>query len=261
LISRILEAGAWDVAVCALIGERGREVAEFVEHNLPDDKPSRMVLVAATSDRPALERYKAVLTATSIAEYFRDRGKRVLLVIDSMTRVARALREVGLAAGEPPVRRGFPPSVFAALPQIFERTGNAATGSITSFYTVLVEGNDTDDPIAEETRSLLDGHIILSERIARSGRYPAIDVLQSKSRTMGAVVSKDHVNAANKVRSLMSTYIDVELLIRVGEYKAGNDPEVDEAVQKRDAINALLYDGKGQNRSFDETVRALQELV
>lgn len=261
LISRILETGAWDVAVCALIGERGREVAEFVEHNLPPDKPSRMVLIAATSDRPALERYKAVLTATAIAEYFRDKGKRVLLVIDSMTRVARALREVGLAAGEPPVRRGFPPSVFAALPQIFERTGNAAIGSITSFYSVLVEGNDTDDPIAEETRSLLDGHIILSDRIARSGRYPAIDVLQSKSRTMGAVVSKDHVFAANKVRSLMSTYVDVELLIRVGEYKAGNDPEVDEAVQKKDAINALLYDGRGAKRSFSETVLALRELA
>lgn len=261
LISRILESGSFDVAVCALIGERGREVAEFVEHNMPADRQSRMVLVSSTSDRPSLERYKAVLTATSIAEYFRDQGKRVLLVIDSMTRVARALREIGLAAGEPPVRRGFPPSVFAALPQIFERTGNSARGSITSFYSVLSEGNDNDDPIAEETRSLLDGHIILSDRIARSGRYPAIDVLQSKSRTMNAVVDEAHIRAANRLRSLMSTYVDVELLIRVGEYKPGNDPEVDEAVRKRDAINALLYDGKGRGRTFEQTVAALMELA
>ncbi|MFD1747561.1 FliI/YscN family ATPase [Rhizobium helianthi] len=261
LISRILETGSFDVAVCALIGERGREVAEFVEHNMPANRPSRMVLVSSTSDRPSLERYKAVLTATAIAEYFRDQGRRVLLVIDSMTRVARALREIGLAAGEPPVRRGFPPSVFAALPQIFERTGNGAKGSITAFYSVLSEGNDNDDPIAEETRSLLDGHIILSDRIARSGRYPAIDVLQSKSRTMNAVVSDNHISAANRIRSLLSTYADVELLIRVGEYKPGNDPEVDEAVAKRDAINALLYDGRGGTRSYEETIQALMELA
>ncbi|NTJ41863.1 FliI/YscN family ATPase [Agrobacterium larrymoorei] len=261
LISEIIQNTQADVIVCALVGERGREVGEFVQHNMPDAQPSKMVLVSATSDRPALERYKAVLTATAIAEHFRDEGKSVLLVIDSVTRVARAMREIGLASGEPPVRRGFPPSVFAALPQIFERTGNGVSGSITAFYSVLVEGADNEDPIAEESRSLLDGHIVLSERIARSGQFPAIDILQSRSRLMSAVTSTRHQTAANRIRSLMSTYSDVELLIRVGEYRQGNDPDVDEAVAKRDAINAMLYDGKGGTRSFEQIVDAVEGLA
>lgn len=260
LIGDIVKNSEADLVVCALVGERGREVGEFVERVMPVGKPSNTVLVVATSDRPALERYKAVLTATAVAEHFRDQGKRVLLIVDSVTRMARALREVGLAAGEPPVRRGFPPSVFAALPQVFERAGNSANGTMTAFYTVLVEGAGEDDPIAEETRALLDGHVVLSDRIAQSGHFPAIDVLASRSRTMHAVVDDSHDKAANHLRSLLALYREVELLIRVGEYREGQDPAADEAVRKRDGINRFLYGAKGCS-PFDATVAALRELA
>ncbi|OHV80108.1 FliI/YscN family ATPase [Ensifer sp. LCM 4579] len=260
LIGDIINNSEADLVVCALVGERGREVGEFVDRVMPAGKPSNTVLVVATSDRPALERYKAVLMATAVAEHFRDRGKRVLLIVDSVTRMARALREVGLAAGEPPVRRGFPPSVFAALPQVFERAGNSATGTITAFYTVLVEGAEQDDPIAEETRALLDGHVVLSDRIAQAGHFPAVDVLASRSRTMNAVVDENHNQAANHLRSLLALYKEVELLIRVGEYREGQDPAADEAVRKRGMINKFLYGAKGC-RPFEETVTALRELA
>ncbi|WP_026615942.1 FliI/YscN family ATPase [Ensifer aridi] len=260
LIGDIINNSEADLVVCALVGERGREVGEFVDRVMPAGKPSNKVLVVATSDRPALERYKAVLTATAVAEHFRDRGKRVLLIVDSVTRMARALREVGLAAGEPPVRRGFPPSVFAALPQVFERAGNSATGTMTAFYTVLVEGAEQDDPIAEETRALLDGHVVLSDRIAQSGHFPAVDVLASRSRTMNAVVDEGHNQAANHLRSLLALYKEVELLIRVGEYREGQDPAADEAVRKRGMIDKFLYGAKGC-RPFKETVTALRELA
>jgi type III secretion protein N (ATPase) len=249
-----------DVVICALVGERGREVSEFVELVMPAGQSSNAVLVTATSDRPALERFKAVLTATAIAEYFRDRGKRVVLIVDSVTRMARALREIGLAAGEPPVRRGFPPSVFAALPQIFERAGNSAHGTMTAFYTVLVEGEEQNDPIAEETRALLDGHIVLSERIAQAGQFPAIDILASRSRTMNAVVTATHQRASNRLRSMLSLYKEVELLIRVGEYQEGRDAAIDEAVRKRTQIETFLFSGRS-GASFEETVAALQELA
>ncbi|MCZ4093507.1 FliI/YscN family ATPase [Sinorhizobium psoraleae] len=260
LIGDIIKNSDGDIIVCALVGERGREVGEFVDRVMPAGKPSNAVLVVATSDRPALERYKAVLTATAVAEHFRDRGKRVLLIVDSVTRMARALREVGLAAGEPPVRRGFPPSVFAALPQVFERAGNSATGTMTAFYTVLIEGAEQDDPIAEETRALLDGHVVLSDRIAQNGHFPAVDVLASRSRTMYAVVDESHNQAANHLRSLLALYKEVELLIRVGEYREGQDPAADEAVRKRGMINKFLYGAKGC-RPFEETVTALRELA
>lgn len=260
LVSAVIGNSDADVVVCALVGERGREVGEFVAGVMPEGASSNVVLVVATSDRPALERFKAVLTATAVAEYFRDRGKRVLLVVDSITRMARALREVGLAAGEPPVRRGFPPSVFSALPQIFERSGNSAAGTMTAFYTVLVEGEEQEDPIAEETRSLLDGHIVLSDKIARAGHFPAIDVLASRSRTMNAVVSAGHRKAAEKLRSLLALYDEVELLIRVGEYREGRDAAVDEAVGKRDRINRFLYDGQ-QGLPFQDIVAELEELA
>ncbi|MCF3641596.1 FliI/YscN family ATPase [Rhizobium sp. TRM95111] len=260
LIADIIENNDADLVVCALVGERGREVGEFVERMMSPGHPSNRILVVATSDRPALERCKAVLTATTVAEHFRDRGKRVLLVVDSVTRMARALREVGLAAGEPPVRRGFPPSVFAAMPQIFERAGNSAHGTMTAFYTVLVEGEEQDDPVAEETRALLDGHIVLSERIAQAGRFPAIDVLASRSRTMGAVVDERHNWAAGRVRSLLALYKEIELLIRVGEYREGQDGAADEAVRKRNRIDAFLFGHKGR-RSFEETVGALKDLA
>jgi type III secretion protein N (ATPase) len=261
LVSQIIADSQADVVVCDLVGERGREVGEFVAGVMPEGKPSNVVLVVATSDRPALERFKAVMTATSVAEHFRDRGKRVLLVVDSVTRMARALREVGLAAGEPPVRRGFPPSVFSALPQIFERSGNSAAGTMTAFYTVLVEGEEQEDPIAEETRSLLDGHVVLSDKIARAGHFPAIDILASRSRTMNAVVDPAHRKAAEKLRSLLALYDEVELLIRVGEYREGRDAAVDEAVGKRERINRFLY-GRGQGaQHFHEIVAGLEELA
>lgn len=260
LISHVINGSDTDIVVCALVGERGREVSEFVETNMPEGAISNSVLIVATSDRPALERYKAVLTATAIAEYFRDQGKRVLLIIDSITRMARALREIGLAAGEPPVRRGFPPSVFATLPQIFERSGNSDKGSITAFYTVLVEGADVDDPIAEETRSLLDGHIVLSDEIARTGHFPAIDILASRSRTMGAVTTSSQQGAASRLREMLAIYKDVELLIRVGEYKPGHDPVVDKAVTKNADIKAFLHDGRS-GASFKETIEKLEALV
>lgn len=261
LVSQIIGESDADVVVCALVGERGREVGEFVERVMPQGGGANTVLVVATSDRPALERFRAVLTATTIAEHFRDRQKRVLLLVDSVTRMARALREIGLAAGEPAVRRGFPPSVFAALPEVFERAGNSANGTMTAFYTVLVEGEEDDDPIAEETRALLDGHIVLSEKIARSGHFPAIDVLASRSRTMNAVVSETHRKAADRLRNMLALYRDAELLIRVGEYREGRDAALDEAVRKRDRINRFLFDAGRNSCPFAETVAALEELA
>lgn len=259
LIGEIIGNAEVDVVVCALVGERGREVAEFVERVMPVGSPSSTVLVVATSDRPALERCKAVQTATTIAEHFRDTGRRVLLVVDSVTRTARALREVGLAAGEPAARRGFPPSVFAALPKMFERAGNGARGTMTAFYTVLVEGDEESDPIAEETRSLLDGHIVLSNQLAQAGRFPAIDVLASRSRVMGAVTTPDHRHAADRVRGMLSLYREIELLVRAGEYREGQDPAADEAIRKRPAIERFLYGSV--RRGFESTVSALKDLA
>ncbi|MDQ0456386.1 FliI/YscN family ATPase [Rhizobium paknamense] len=260
LISDIVHGSNADVVVCALVGERGREVGEFVRAVMPDGAASKVVLVVATSDRPSLERYKAVLTALSVGEYFRDRGRRVLLVVDSVTRVARALREIGLAAGEPPVRRGYPPSVFAALPKLFERSGNSEKGRMTAFYTVLVEGEDQDDPIAEETRSLLDGHIILSDKIAQAGLFPAIDVLMSRSRTMNAVVTPQHRAAAEAIRSMLALYREVELLIRVGEYQPGRDAAVDKAVAKRPQILDFLHASARQHEDLPAVVAHLEAL-
>nr|WP_298098167.1 FliI/YscN family ATPase [uncultured Shinella sp.] len=260
LVADIIENSDADLVVCALVGERGREVGECVDRMMPSGHSTNRILVVATSDRPALERCKAVLTATTIAEHFRDKGKRVLLVVDSVSRMARALREVGLSAGEPPVRRGFPPSVFAAMPQLFERAGNSAHGTMTAFYTVLVEGEEQDDPIAEETRALLDGHIVLSERIAQAGQFPAIDVLASRSRTMHSVVDERHEWASARVRSLLALYREIELLIRVGEYREGQDAAADEAVRKRDRINTFLF-GHKNACAFETTVGSLKDLA
>jgi ATP synthase in type III secretion protein N len=240
LLGRIVAGAEVDVAVIGLIGERGREVREFVDRQLGKRGRERAVVIAATSDRPAMERVKAAYVATTIAEGFRDQGKKVLLVVDSITRFARAQREIGLAAGEPPTRRGFPPSVFATLPQLLERSGPGADGSITAFYTVLVEGDGTLDPIAEETRAILDGHIILSAALARAEHYPAIDILASRSRVMDAVVSPDHRGRAARLRQLLARYAEIELLLRVGEYQRGTDRLADEAVAKIDAINGFL---------------------
>ncbi len=261
LISQIVKGCDADVCVVALIGERGREVGDFIRRTIGPERADRTCLVVSTSDRPPIERVQASLTATTIAEYYSDLGLRVLLVIDSITRLARALRDIGLSAGEPPTRRGFPPSVFSALPRLFERSGSGSRGSITAFYTVLVEGDATSDPIAEETRSLLDGHIVLSNKLAEAGHFPAIDILDSRSRVMEHVVDKSHVRDAARLRELVSKYREVELLIQVGEYKRGGDPTADEAVDKIDAINAFLRQDSDDITPLSETRAALRALV
>jgi len=234
LLGMLVKGAAADVIVIALIGERGREVREFIEHELGEEGRRKAVVVCATSDKSSMERAKAAYVATAIAEYFRDDGRKVLFLMDSVTRFARAQREIGLAAGEPPTRRGYPQSVFATLPKLMERVGMNDKGSITALYTVLVEGDDMTEPIADETRSILDGHIILSRALAASNHYPAIDVLASASRVMNAVISKEHQAAARRLRELMAKYEEVELLVRIGEYKQGSDKLADEAVAKQE---------------------------
>jgi ATP synthase in type III secretion protein N len=250
-----------DVCVVALVGERGREVGEFVHHTLGATGMARAVVVAATSDSSASERVKAGFAATTIAEHFRDLGGNVLLVMDSVTRLARALREIGLACGEPPTRRGYPPSVFAALPRLLERAGNSALGSITGVYTVLTEGEDDADPIAEEVRSILDGHIVLTRAIAQTQQYPAIDVLASLSRLMPAVAAADHQAAARRLRSLIARHREIELLIQVGEYRAGSDALADEAIAKLPAIQRFLGQASNEPERAEATLRRLLELA
>ena len=208
-----------------------------------------------------MERAKAAYTATAVAEYFRDRGQRVLLLMDSVTRFARAQREIGLAAGEPPTRRGFPPSVFATLPKLMERAGMSSIGSITALYTVLVEGDDMTEPVADETRSILDGHIILSRKLAASNHYPAIDVLSSASRVMNAIVPDEHKEAAGKLRELLSKYEDIELLVKVGEYKEGSDAVADEALSKIDAIRTFLKQRTTEFMSYDDIIAQLRQVT
>jgi type III secretion protein N (ATPase) len=249
-----------DVNVIALIGERGREVREFVEQILGPEGMARSVVVCATSDRSSIERAKAAYVATSVAEYFRDRGKSVLLMMDSLTRFARAQREIGLAAGEPPTRRGFPPSIFAELPRLLERAGLSKDGSITALYTVLAEDESGGDPIAEEVRGILDGHMILSREIAARNQYPAIDVLASLSRVMPQVTSREHMERAGHVRRLMAKYKEIETLLQVGEYKDGSDPLADEAIAKIDAIRAFLNQRTDEFAEPPATFAALGEL-
>lgn len=258
LIAMLVRNAEVDVTVVALIGERGREVREFLENDLGAEGCQKAVIICATSDRSAMERSHAAYTATAVAEYFRDQGKRVLFLMDSVTRFARAQREIGLAAGEPPTRRGFPPSVFATLPRLMERAGMNDKGSITALYTVLVEGDDMTEPVADETRSILDGHIVLSRKLAASNHYPAIDVLASISRVMNAIVSDEHKAAASRLRELMAKYQEIELLVKVGEYEQGSDPIADEAMEKMDAINQFLKQDINQRVSFDDM---LDELI
>ena len=261
LLSMLIRNSAADLKVLALIGERGREVREFIEHDIGEEGLKQSVIVVATSDRPAMERLKAAYVATAIAEYFRDQGMKVLLMMDSVTRFARAQREIGLAAGEPPTRRGFPPSVFAALPQLMERAGQSEKGSITGLYTVLVEGDDMTEPVADETRSILDGHIILSRSLAQANHYPAVDVLASVSRVMNNIVGDDHLRLAGRMRELLAKYKEVELLLKIGEYKRGSDPRADEAIEKVDAVNGILKQGLFETSSFDETLQRMQQVV
>ncbi len=260
LLGMLARGAQADVNVIALIGERGREVGEFISDNL-NNSLGKSVVVAATSERPALERAQATYTATAIAEYFRDRGNKVLLLVDSVTRYARALRDVGLAAGEPPTRRGFPPSVFSVLPQVMERAGNSDRGSITAFYTVLMEDEDSADPIAEEVRSILDGHIYLSRKLASENHYPAIDVLNSASRLMDKLVSPQHRAQAARARQLLAKYQDIELLLQMGEYQTGNDADADAAVACAAALKAHLTQSTQQLISFADSLESLQHAV
>jgi type III secretion protein N (ATPase) len=261
LLASLARNARVDVSVLALIGERGREVREFICNDLGPEGLARSVVVVATSDRSSMERLKAAYTATAIAEYFRDQGKRVLLMLDSVTRFARAQREIGLAAGEPPTRRGFPPSVFTILPRLLERAGLSAEGSITAIYTVLVEGDDMTEPVADETRSILDGHIVLSRKLAAANHYPAIDPLASVSRLMNAVASPEHQKAAARLRELLAKYEDVELLVKIGEYQKGSDPLTDEAIAKIAALRAFLRQGLHETSEFDQTLQQLCTLV
>ena len=261
LLSSILKGCSADVCVLALIGERGREVREFIEKDIGPEGLKKSVLVVSTSDRSSMERLKAAYTSTAIAEYFRDQGKSVLLLMDSVTRFARAQREIGLAAGEPPTRRGFPPSVFSELPKLMERAGNNDKGSITALYTVLVEGDDMTEPVADETRSILDGHIILSRKLAAKGHYPAVDVSLSVSRVMNSIVSKEHKAAAKKLRQILAKYAAVELLVQTGEYKRGADKEADEAIDRIDAVYAFLKQGLGEKSTFEETLAGMIRAV
>ncbi len=247
-----------DVNVIALIGERGREVQEFIQHNLGPEGLARSVVVVATSDQPALQRIKAAWVATTIAEYFRDAGKDVTLLMDSITRWAMAAREVGLSAGEPPVLKGYPPSVFARLPKLLEKAGTSPTGTITGFYTVLVEGDDLNEPMADAARSILDGHIWLSRKLAHKNHYPAIDVLGSVSRLMPSLVSPSHQSAANELRHALATYHAFEDLVSVGAYVPGTNPALDRALAVVPKIEAFLRQTPSETVSY---ARAVDELV
>jgi type III secretion protein N (ATPase) len=261
LLAMLVKGAEVDVTVIALIGERGREVREFIENELGPEGMQRAVVVCATSDKSAMERSKAAYVATAIAEYFRDQGKKVLFLMDSVTRFARAQREIGLAAGEPPTRRGFPPSVFATLPKLMERVGMNDKGSITALYTVLVEGDDMSEPIADETRSILDGHIVLSRALAASNHYPAIDILSSTSRVQNNVVAPEHRAAAGRMRELMAKYADVELLVKIGEYKSGSDAVTDEAIAKIETIRSFLKQRTKVLSSLEEAVNNLCQIT
>jgi len=261
LMSMLCHSPDSEINVLVLIGERGREVREFLEHTLDAKARSRCVAVVSTSDRPALERMRALFVATTIAEAFRDQGKRVMLFADSLTRYARAAREIALASGETAVPGSYPPCVFAALPRLLERAGKGACGSITAFYTVLVEGDDMNEPLADEVRALLDGHIVLSRKLAESAHFPAIDVLASLSRIMPMVTSAEHRELANALRQLLAVYRDVELLVRVGEYQRGEDPLADRAVDRYSAIGHFLQQQGNESCNVDELLHRLRDLT
>ena len=260
LLSMIARNTEADISVISLVGERGREVRDFIERDLGEEGLKRSVVVVATSDKPALVRIKGAMTATAIAEYFRDQGRRVVLMMDSVTRFAMAQREVGLTIGEPPATRGYTPSVFALLPRLLERAGTSARGSITGIYTVLVDGDDMNEPIADAVRSILDGHIVLSRAIAAQNHFPAIDILASVSRVMTDVVTKEHREAAQHMRALMAVYKEAEDLIHIGAYVKGSSKRIDEAIEKIDAINDFLCQGVFDVTSFEDMKKTLESI-
>jgi len=250
-----------DINVIGLVGERGREVREFIERDLGEKGLENSIVVVATSDKPALVRFKAAQITTAIAEYFRDKGQDVLLMMDSITRVAMALREVGLATGEPPATRGYPPSVFAKLPRLLERTGTNDKGTITALYTVLVEGDDFNEPVSDTVRGILDGHIDLSRELASRNHYPAIDVLSSVSRVMDDIVSEDHIEAAGELKKMLANYRESEDLINIGAYEEGSNPAVDRAIAHIDDINDFLQQGITEKSNFAQTLQKLKQVV
>lgn len=260
LLGMIARNAQADVNVISLIGERGRELREFLIHDLGEEGMKRSVIIVSTSDQAAQMRLNAAYVGTAIAEYYRDQGKSVILMMDSVTRYARALREIGLAAGEPPARAGYTPSVFATLPRLLERSGNSEKGSITAFYTILVAGDDLNEPVADEVRSILDGHIILSSELARQYHYPAIDVLASVSRILTQIVDKQHLELIGKVREVLANYKKNELLIRIGEYKPGSDKNADFALKYIDRVNRFLRQQVEEKCSYEETLRQLKAL-
>ena len=249
-----------DINVIGLIGERGREVREFIERDLGEEGMRRSVVVVATSDRPALERNRAAKTATAIAEYFRDQGKDVLLMMDSLTRFSMAQREIGLASGEPPVTRGYPPSVYSEMPKLLERAGNCKHGSITGLYTVLVDGDDFNEPITDTARSILDGHIMLSRKLGHKNHYPAIDILQSISRCMSQIVNKEHKQLSGKLKNVMATYNEAEDLINIGAYKHGSNPGIDYAIEKIGKVNEFLMQDTEEKVSFEDSFNRMKAI-
>ncbi len=258
MIARNTEA---DINVIALIGERGREVREFIERDLGEEGLRRSVVIVATSDQPALVRVKGAMTATAVAEYFRDQGKHVMLMMDSVTRFALGQREVGLTIGEPPATRGYTPSVFAMLPKLLERSGTGPTGSITGIYTVLVDGDDMNEPIADCVRSILDGHIVLSRKLAVKNHYPAIDILASVSRVMLEIADADHWQAAQKVRNILATYNEAEDLINIGAYVKGSNAEIDLAVQYIGAVRKFLQQEVWEQTTLPDTIALLKQII
>ncbi|MBI1858383.1 MAG: FliI/YscN family ATPase [Candidatus Melainabacteria bacterium] len=260
LLGMIARYGDADVNVIALVGERGREVQDFIEVSLGEEGLKKSVVIVATSDQPAMLRVKCLFTATTIAEYFRDQGKNVLLMADSVTRLAMSARDVGLSVGEPPTMKGYTPSVFAMLPRILERSGRSKTGAITAIYTVLVEGDDFNEPIADAVRGILDGHIILSRHIAARNHFPSVDVLSSVSRLFPEIASKEHQQAAGFIRNMMATYNNAEDLIAIGAYEKGSDPRIDKAVALKPVIDSFLQQGIFETTNFEETQKLLQEI-
>jgi flagellum-specific ATP synthase len=260
LLGMIARNAKSDINVITLIGERGREVNGFLRNDLGEEGLKRSIVVVASSDQPALVRAKSAMVGTSIAEYFRDKGLNVLLMMDSLTRYAMAQREVGMAAGEPPVSRGYTPSVYTVMPKLLERAGNAPTGSITALYTVLVEGDDLNEPITDTARGILDGHIVLSRRLANHNHYPAIDVLASISRLMPEVASREHYKKAGRIKSLMAIYDEAQDLINIGAYKAGSNPDIDESIKHIKPINAFLQQEVEDGSPFDTTLEKLMRI-
>ncbi len=261
LMGMIARNSSADINVITLVGERGREVLDFVEKDLKEEGLAKSVLVVATSDQPALLRLKSAMVGTAIAEYFRDQGNNVMLMMDSLTRFAMAQREIGMTVGEPPVSRGFPPSVYAMLPKLLERSGTSKKGSITGIYTVLVEGDDMNEPISDTVRGILDGHFVLSRKLANNNQYPAIDVLASVSRLMVDIVTPEHWEMAGSIKNMMTSYNDVLDLISIGAYKEGTNPQVDRAIKLHDPILGFLKQTIGEDVTFDQVIEQMKEIT